>query len=77
MVVVVVVVVITVCVLVGAKVNCAIEGRECCEMGFVDRVEEAVLGGETVAATAAGLEASLVDGRRLPLFSFEGWREAC
>lgn len=76
MVVVVVVVVTTVRVLVGAKVNCAIDGRD---WWLMDRVVDAVLGGETVFTVdvgASGFGADFADERRFIRPSFVDGRRA-
>jgi len=53
-------------------VNCAIDGNEACVIGLADRVEEAVLGGETVAFAEerdlmGGGGGARIDGRRFIL----------
>jgi hypothetical protein len=72
-VVVVVVVVTTVRVLVGAKVNWAMDGSECWVIGRLDRVDEAVFGGDTLLV-AAGLALGRVEGRRFMRVSFAAGR---
>ena len=71
MVVVVVVVVTTVRVLVGANVNCAMDGKEWWLIWLRDRVEDDDFGGETVVPGAIGF-GTRTEGRRFILASCWG-----